>query len=33
MNCASVKRKKPCFVCGSLEHNAKQCMKVCFEKC
>lgn len=27
VNCASVKRKKPCFVCGSLEHNAKQCMK------
>lgn len=28
-NCSSVKRKKPCFVCGSLEHHAKQCKKVC----
>ncbi|XP_057513637.1 uncharacterized protein LOC130795519 [Actinidia eriantha] len=27
VNCASAKRKKPCFVCGSLEHNAKQCKK------
>ncbi|KAA8544399.1 hypothetical protein F0562_022411 [Nyssa sinensis] len=27
VNCTSVKRKKPCFVCGSLEHNAKQCTK------
>lgn len=26
-NCSSVKRKKPCFVCGSLEHHAKQCKK------
>lgn len=27
MNCTSARRKKPCFVCGSLEHNAKQCTK------
>ncbi|XP_058189524.1 uncharacterized protein LOC131307105 [Rhododendron vialii] len=27
VNCSSVKRKKPCFVCGSLEHHAKQCKK------
>ncbi|XP_022869307.1 cold shock domain-containing protein 3-like isoform X4 [Olea europaea var. sylvestris] len=27
VNCTSAKRKKPCFVCGSLEHNAKQCSK------
>lgn len=26
-NCTSARRKKPCFVCGSLEHNAKQCNK------
>ncbi|KAM3684941.1 hypothetical protein ACB098_11G084200 [Castanea mollissima] len=26
-NCTAAKRKKPCFVCGSLEHNAKQCPK------
>ncbi|KAE9463326.1 hypothetical protein C3L33_04772, partial [Rhododendron williamsianum] len=26
-NCSSIKRKKPCFVCGSLEHHAKQCKK------
>uniref|UniRef100_A0A2N9HD42 CCHC-type domain-containing protein n=1 Tax=Fagus sylvatica TaxID=28930 RepID=A0A2N9HD42_FAGSY len=26
-NCTAAKRKKPCFVCGSLEHNAKQCSK------
>ncbi|XP_076951379.1 uncharacterized protein LOC143624699 [Bidens hawaiensis] len=26
-NCTSAKRKKPCFVCGSLEHNVKQCNK------
>ncbi|GER31699.1 zinc knuckle family protein [Striga asiatica] len=26
-NCTSAKRKKPCFVCGSFEHNAKQCSK------
>ncbi|KAI3795906.1 hypothetical protein L1987_38566 [Smallanthus sonchifolius] len=26
-NCTSEKRKKPCFVCGSLEHNVKQCNK------
>lgn len=27
VNCTSAKRKKPCFVCGSFEHNAKQCTK------
>ncbi|CAI9781367.1 unnamed protein product [Fraxinus pennsylvanica] len=27
INCTSERRKKPCFVCGSLEHNAKQCSK------
>ncbi|KAL6209844.1 hypothetical protein ACLB2K_020783 [Fragaria x ananassa] len=27
VNCTVAKRKKPCFVCGSLEHNAKQCEK------
>ncbi|XP_050364465.1 uncharacterized protein LOC126783108 [Argentina anserina] len=27
VNCTVAKRKKPCFVCGSLEHNAKQCGK------
>lgn len=27
VNCTSAKRKKPCFVCGSLEHNVKQCNK------
>lgn len=26
-NCTSAKRKKPCFVCGSFEHNAKECNK------
>ncbi|KAL2536008.1 zinc knuckle (CCHC-type) family protein [Forsythia ovata] len=26
-NCTSAKRKKPCFVCGSFDHNAKQCSK------
>ncbi|KAL8479906.1 hypothetical protein ACS0TY_026739 [Phlomoides rotata] len=26
-NCTSAKRKKPCFVCGNFEHNAKQCSK------
>lgn len=26
-NCSAVKRNKPCFVCGSLEHSAKQCSK------
>ncbi|XP_042045210.1 protein AIR1-like isoform X1 [Salvia splendens] len=26
-NCTSARRKKPCFVCGSFEHNAKQCNK------
>ncbi|XP_021892639.1 zinc finger CCHC domain-containing protein 7-like isoform X2 [Carica papaya] len=33
VNCPSaIKRKKPCFVCGSLDHGAKQCQKVqnCF---
>ena len=29
VNCASAKRKRPCFVCGSLEHIAKHCKKVC----
>lgn len=28
VNCTSLKRKRPCFVCGSLEHGAKQCKKV-----
>lgn len=29
VNCRSaVKRKKPCFVCGSLEHGVRQCSKV-----
>ncbi|XP_028090743.1 zinc finger CCHC domain-containing protein 9-like [Camellia sinensis] len=27
VNCTSVKRKRPCYVCGSLEHHAKQCTK------
>ncbi|KAM6551569.1 hypothetical protein CsatB_001377 [Cannabis sativa] len=27
VNCKSARRKKPCFVCGSFEHNAKQCNK------
>ncbi|GFP97186.1 structural maintenance of chromosomes protein 3 [Phtheirospermum japonicum] len=27
VNCTSAKRKKPCFVCGDFEHNAKQCSK------
>ncbi|KAK1421579.1 hypothetical protein QVD17_24029 [Tagetes erecta] len=26
-NCTSAKHKKPCFVCGSLEHIVKQCNK------
>lgn len=26
-NCTSARRKKPCFLCGSLEHNVKQCKK------
>ncbi|KAL4578557.1 hypothetical protein LXL04_014681 [Taraxacum kok-saghyz] len=26
-NCTSARRKKPCFVCGSFEHNVKQCNK------
>ncbi|KAA0058157.1 zinc finger CCHC domain-containing protein 7 isoform X2 [Cucumis melo var. makuwa] len=32
VNCTSAKRKRPCFVCGSLEHNAKSCSKArdCF---
>ncbi|XP_038718735.1 protein AIR1-like isoform X2 [Tripterygium wilfordii] len=32
VNCMSAKRKKPCFVCGSLDHGAKQCSKAqdCF---
>lgn len=29
VNCTLAKRKKPCFVCGSLEHHARQCTKVC----
>ncbi|KAI4305791.1 hypothetical protein L6164_029134 [Bauhinia variegata] len=37
VNCTAAKRKKPCFVCGSLEHNVKQCTKardcfICKEK-
>ncbi|KVH87713.1 Zinc finger, CCHC-type [Cynara cardunculus var. scolymus] len=28
VNCTSAKHKKPCFVCGSLEHNVKQRNKV-----
>ncbi|KAM7255807.1 hypothetical protein ACFE04_011548 [Oxalis oulophora] len=27
VNCTSEKRKKPCFVCGSLEHGVKECEK------
>lgn len=28
INCPTpIKRKKPCFICGSLEHGAKQCTK------
>ncbi|XP_016463799.1 uncharacterized protein LOC107786809 [Nicotiana tabacum] len=27
VNCTSAKRKKPCFVCGSFDHNSKQCTK------
>ncbi|KAI8525894.1 hypothetical protein RHMOL_Rhmol13G0266300 [Rhododendron molle] len=27
VNCTLAKRTKPCFVCGSLEHHAKQCTK------
>ncbi|XP_009800117.1 protein AIR1-like isoform X1 [Nicotiana sylvestris] len=32
VNCTSARRKKPCFVCGSFEHNAKHCTKgkACF---
>ncbi|XP_054790213.1 uncharacterized protein LOC129295694 [Prosopis cineraria] len=32
VNCKAGKRKKPCFVCGSLEHAAKKCTKAryCF---
>lgn len=26
-NCKSARRKKPCFVCGSLDHEVKQCQK------
>ncbi|KAG6631658.1 zinc finger CCHC domain-containing protein 7-like isoform X1 [Carya illinoinensis] len=26
-NCTTVKRRKPCFVCGSLEHASRQCSK------
>lgn len=31
VNCTAAKRRKPCFVCGSLEHNVKQCTKVCLK--
>ncbi|XP_063934906.1 uncharacterized protein LOC108224625 isoform X2 [Daucus carota subsp. sativus] len=27
VRCTMAKRRKPCFVCGSLEHNAKKCAK------
>ncbi|CAH9134507.1 unnamed protein product [Cuscuta epithymum] len=27
VNCTAARRKKPCFLCGSLEHNIKQCKK------
>ncbi|KAM1116350.1 hypothetical protein TB2_006758 [Malus domestica] len=27
VNCTVAKRKKPCFVCGNLEHNAKHCRR------
>ncbi|KAL5537801.1 hypothetical protein UlMin_046129 [Ulmus minor] len=27
VNCTSARRRKPCFICGSFEHNAKQCTK------
>ncbi|KAL9228637.1 hypothetical protein vseg_004192 [Gypsophila vaccaria] len=27
VNCTSARRKRPCFVCGSLEHEVKQCQK------
>ncbi|XP_057955174.1 uncharacterized protein LOC131149102 [Malania oleifera] len=27
VNCTAAKRKKPCFICGSLEHNVKTCKK------
>ncbi|KAK2972645.1 hypothetical protein RJ640_003023 [Escallonia rubra] len=27
VNCTSARRQKPCFVCGSLEHNVRQCTK------
>ncbi|XP_031251665.1 zinc finger CCHC domain-containing protein 7-like [Pistacia vera] len=32
VNCSSAKRKKPCFICGSLDHGVKQCSKAqdCF---
>ncbi|KAE8678950.1 Detected protein of unknown function [Hibiscus syriacus] len=30
VNCKSAsKRKKPCFLCGSLDHGARQCSKTC----
>uniref|UniRef100_A0A803KRC8 CCHC-type domain-containing protein n=1 Tax=Chenopodium quinoa TaxID=63459 RepID=A0A803KRC8_CHEQI len=27
VNCTSARRKKPCFICGSLEHEVKHCQK------
>ncbi|KAB5561602.1 hypothetical protein DKX38_006559 [Salix brachista] len=34
VNCPTpLKKIKPCFVCGSLEHGAKQCSKVCEANC
>ncbi|KAJ7973596.1 Zinc finger, CCHC-type [Quillaja saponaria] len=29
-NCTTQRRKKPCFICGSLEHRQKHCKQVCF---
>ena len=34
VNCPTpLKKIKPCFVCGSLDHGAKQCSKVCEANC